>query len=358
MTAGRLAFACAAALALPAEAQLRPAAHPRCVVTAHVAVAADDALDPRAPPALLALDDLLVVAWRGRGGALNVQRYAPDLRALDEPRELARPVGAFALARTPDGFALAYVERDRDLVVSRRAGTLEAHNVPRVVESLGTPVAALALAATAGGAMLAWASPSEVRLVALDPRGVPRGPPTVALEQAGARALRLDAADPVTLRVDALDPAVEPSVLALSPDGAVVARARWPAGALGPVRLGGAALSAQINPLGSPMLLRGGALSGPAALADPAVAPRARLDDLAVDRDLVVALVSDAAGGRQSLARLLPDGSASWLAAVRGVVAGPATLAVQAPAAVLVLTRDGSHSPPRTVLQRYACALP
>jgi hypothetical protein len=356
--APRVAFACATALALPAAAQLRPAAHPRCVVTAHVAVAADDALDPRAPPALVALDDVLVVVWRDRAGALHGQRFAPDLRALDEPRELARPVGAFALARTPTGLALAYVERDRDLVVTRRAPTLEAQNVPRVVESLGTPVAAVALAATAGGALLAWSTSSEVRVTALDPRGVPRAPSTVALEQTGARALRLDAADPITLRVDALDPAVEPTVLMLSADGTVTTRARWPAGALGPLHLGGAALTAQINPLGSPMLLRGGALGAPAALADPAVAPRARLDDLAVDRDLVVALVSEPGGGRQSLVRLLPDGSASWLAGVRGVIAGPSTLAVRAPAAVLLLVRDTAHSPPRTVLQRYACARP
>ncbi|MDB4928713.1 MAG: hypothetical protein JWM10_1197, partial [Myxococcaceae bacterium] len=198
MTARRLAFACATALALPARAQLHPSAHPRCVVTAHVAVAADDALDPRAPPALLALDDVLVVAWRDRDGALRAQRFAHDLRALDEPRELARPVGVFALARTPTGLALAYVERNHDLVVARRSPTLEAQNVPRVVESLGTPVAAVALAATADGALLAWATPSDVRLTALDPRGVPRGPSSVALEQAGSGALRLDATGPIT----------------------------------------------------------------------------------------------------------------------------------------------------------------
>jgi hypothetical protein len=353
-----LAFACASALSLPAGAQLRPAPHARCVVTAHAAVALDDALDPLAPPALLPLDGVTVLAWRDRAGALRVQRFAPDLRSLEEPRVLAEPVSVFTMARTPTGFALAYVERGQDLVVARRSASMEAQNVPRVVEALTAPVTSLALAPVEEGLLLAWATPSAVRVMPLDARAVPRSPSSVASDQPGARSVRLDAAEPTTLRVDASDPAVEPWVLTLLPDGSVASRARWPIGALGPVRLGGASLTAQINPAGSPMLLRSNAIVAPAALADPAVEPRARLDALALDRDLVVAMVSDAAAGRQSLARLLPDGSASWLTGVRGVVPGPATLAVQSPAAVLLLTRDASHSPARTTLQRYACALP
>ena len=358
MTARRLAFACAMALALPARAQLRPAAHPRCAVTAHAAVAPDDALDPRSPPALLALDGVIAVAWRDRGGALRLQRFAADLRALDQPVVVAQPVRAFALARTPTGLALAYVERDHDLVIARRSASFEAQNVPRVVATVAASVTSLALASVAGGALVAWATPAEVRVLPLDARGVPRGESLVALEQVGARALRLEAADPITLRVEAAEAAAEAWVLALLPDGMVVSRARWPAGALGPVRLGGAALTAQINPLGSPMLLRSSPLAAPAALADPAVAPRARLESLAVDLDLALALVSDAAGGRLSLARLLPDGSASWLASVRGFVPGPATFAALAPSAALLLTRDTTHSPARTVLLRYGCTLP
>ncbi|MDP3220798.1 MAG: hypothetical protein Q8S73_42325, partial [Deltaproteobacteria bacterium] len=196
------------------------------------------------------------------------------------------------------------------------------------------------------------------RVLPLDARGVPRGEAQVALDQPGVRALRLAAADPITLRAEPAGPAAEAWVLALLPDGMAVSRARWPAGALGPVRLGGAALTAQINPLGSPMLLRSSPLAAPAALADPAVAPRARLESLAVDLDLALALVSDADGGRLALTRLLPDGSASWLASVRGFVPGPATFAALAPAAALLLTRDTGHSPARTVLLRYACALP
>lgn len=353
-----LAFVCASALALPARAQLRAAPHPRCVVTAHAAVAPDDSLDPATPPALLPLDTVTVVAWRDRADALRVQRFAPDLRALEEPRVLAQPARVFTMARTPVGFVLAYVERDRDLVVARLSASLEAQNVPRVVEALPSPVTALAFASVSGGALLAWATAHEVRVRPLDPRGVPRGPSSVALDLAGVRSLRLDATDPISLRVDASDPTVEPWVLTLGSDGAVATRARWPIGALGPIRLGGAAFVAQINPLGNPMLLRNSAVVAPAAIADPAVAPRARLDGLAVDGDLVAALVSDRVAGRQSLARLLPDGSASWLAGVRGAVPGPATFAAQAPATVVLLTRDAAHSPPRITLQRYGCAQP
>lgn len=352
-----ITLACASALALPARAQLRPSARPRCAVTAHAAVAADDALDPRAPPALLQFDTVTVVAWRDRADALRVQRFAPDLRALEAPRVVAQPVGVFTLARTPTGFALAYVEHARDLVVARRSASLEAQNVPRVVESLGSPVTAVAFASGTGGALLAWATPAEVRVIPLDARAVPRGPSSVALDEGDVLALRLAAAGTVTLRVDPSDRAVEPWVLTLRPDGAVSGHARWPVGAFGPVRLGGATLSAQINPAGSPMLLRG-AVVAPAALADPAVAPRARLDALAVDRDFAVALVTDTGSGRQSLARLLPDGSASWLSGVRGAIPGPGTFAAQAPGTVLLLTRDSAHSPPRTVLQRYGCAPP
>ena len=358
MSGRRLALLVATALPLSARAQLRPAAHPRCVVTAHAAVALDDALDPRTPPAVLLLDTITVLAWRDRADALRVQRFAPDLRALEDPRVVAQPVRIFTMARTPTGFALAYVERDHDLVVARRAESLEAQNVPRVIESLTAPAAALAFASFAGGALVAWATPTAVRVMPLDARGVPQGASTVALEQPGSRAVSLDASDPITLRVDASDPAVEPWVLTLQPDGVVASRSRWPLGALGPVRLGGAALTAQINPLGSPMLLRSTAVVAPAAIADPAVTPRAQLDALAVDRDLAVALVSDPVPGRQAITRLLPDGSASWLAGVRGVIPGPLTFAVQAPGVVALLTRDSAHSPPRTLLQRYACALP
>ncbi len=354
----RLVALVAAALPLSARAQLRPAARPRCVVTAHAAVALDDALDPRTPPAVLLLDTVTVLAWRDRADALRVQRFAPDLRALEDPRIIAQPVHIFTMARTPTGFALAYVERDHDLVVARRAESLEAQNVPRVIESLTAPTAALAFAAFAGGSLVAWATPTDVRVMSLDARGVPQGAASVVLEQPRSRALSLDPGDPITLRVDVSDPAVEPWVFTLQPDGAVASRSRWPLGALGPVRLGDSALTAQINPLGSPMLLRGNAVVAPAAIADPAVTPRAQLDALAVDRDLAIALVSDSSVGRQSLTRLMPDGSASWLAGVRGVIQGPATFAVQAPGVVALLTRDGAHSPSRTVLQRYACVWP
>lgn len=360
MSDRRRALACASALALalPARAQLRPAPHARCVVTAHVAVAPDDPADPLAPPALLPLDGITVVAWRDRAGALLVQRFAADLRALDEPRVLAQPVRIFTLARTPTGFALAYVERERELVVARRSASMEAQNVPRVVEALRSPVTSLSLVPVAGASLLAWSTPEAVRVMALDARGVPRAPASVALEQPGARSVGLDPAERATLRVDAIDPSVEPWVLTLQPDGVVASRARWPIGALGPVRLGGVAFTAQINPLGSPMLLRSSVAAPPSAIADPAVAPRARLDALAVDGELAVAMVSDPVSGRQSLARLLPDGSASWLTGVRGAIPGRSSLAVLAPGTVLLLTRDAAHSPPRTTLQRYVCTLP
>lgn len=360
MSDRRRALACASALALalPARAQLRPAPHARCVVTAHVAVAPDDTADPLAPPALLPLDRLTVVAWRDRAGALLVQRFAADLRALDEPRVVAQPVRIFTMARTPTGFALAYVERELELVVARRSASMEAQNVPRVVEAVRSPVTSLSLAPVAGGSLLAWSTPAAVRVMALDARGVPRAPSSVALDQPGARSVGLDADERATLRVDAIDPSVEPWVLTLQPDGAVSSRARWPIGALGPVRLGGVAFTAQINPVGSPMLLRSNVAAPPAAIADPAVAPRARLDALAVDGELAVALLSDPVAGRQSLARLLPDGSASWLTGVRGALPGRSSLAVLSPGTVLLLTRDAAHSPPRTTLQRYVCTLP
>lgn len=354
-----LAFALTLACAGPLGAQLRPASHVRCAVTAHAALTSDDDVDPRAPPALVAIGDVTVVAWRDRDGTLRAQRFAPDLRFLESPRVLGESVGAFALARTPTGVALAYVERGHDLVVARLSSAFAAQNVPRVVERLVAPVSALAVASVSPtGALLAWSYPTEVRVMALDARSVPRGASSVALAQPAVRAVRLDVAGAATLRVDPADPAVDPWVLTLRADGSEIARARWPIGALGPVRLGGAALAAQINPLGSPMLLRSPGAAAPAAIADPAVAPRARLDALAVDVDLAVALVSDAAAGRQALVRLLPDGSASWLAAVRGYVPGPSTLVVQSPSTVLLLTRDTSHASPRTVLQRYACPLP
>ncbi len=353
------AFACALACAGPLGAQLRPAAHPRCTVTAHAALTADDDIDPRSPPALLALGDVTVVAWRSRAGTLRAQRFAPDLRFLEAPRVLGEAVGAFALARTPTGVAIAYVEREHDLVVARLSAAFAAQNVPRVVERLAAPVSALAVASvTPAGALLAWSYPSEVRVMALDARSVPRGPSTVALDQPTVRALRFDVAGTATLRVDPADPAVDPWVLTLRADGSEVARSRWPIGALGPVRLGGAVLAAQINPQGNPMLLRSPADAAPTAIADPAVAPRARLDALAVDDDVVLALFSTSSNGRQALVRLLPDGSASSLTDVRGHLPGPSTFVVDAPSTVLLLTRDASHAPPRTVLQRYACRLP
>ena len=133
---------------------------------------------------------------------------------------------------------------------------MEAQNVPRVVEALRSPVTSLSLVPVAGASLLAWSTPEAVRVMALDARGVPRAPASVALEQPGTRSVGLDPAERATLRVDAIDPSVEPWVLTLQPDGAVASRARWPIGALGPVRLGGVAFTAQINPLGSPMLLR------------------------------------------------------------------------------------------------------
>jgi hypothetical protein len=352
------ALSVALTLALPASAQLRAGSHTRCVVAAHALVAADDALDPLAPPSVVPLDEAVAVAWRDRAGALRLQRYSLDLRPLDEAVVIGQPVRAFAMTRAPSGLVLAYIEGDHDVVVARRSVTLEAQNVPRVVAAVTAPTVAIAIAPVLGGALLAWASTDAVRVLPLDGRGVPRGASRVALDQPGSRALRLRPGDPILLRVDATDQGVEPWVLTLQPDGTVDTRARWPVGALGPVRVGGVALTAQTNPLGSPMLLRSSALVAPAALADPALAPRARLDALAVDRELVLALVSDSAGGRQSLVRLLPDGSASWLTVVRGAVPGAATFAAIAPGTVLLVTRDATHSPARTSLYRYACALP
>lgn len=358
------ALACALAFAGPLGAQLRPAPHPRCAVTAHAPVSASDDLDPAVPPALLLVGDVTVVAWRDRAGALRVQRFAPDLRFLEAPRVVGEPVEAFALARTPTGPALAYVERRRDpahperapehdLVIARLSASLEAQNVPRVVEHLTSPATALTLSASERGFTLAWSSPAEVRALSLDPRGVPRAPSVAVLDQPDVRALRVDSAG--TLRVDPADPAVDPWVVTLRAPGVEPSRARWPIGALGPVRLGGAVYTAQINPQGNPMLLRSAPV--PTAIADPAVAPRARLDALAVDQDVALALVGDPTPGRQILARLMPDGSASSLASVRGHLPGPATFAVQAPATVVLLTRDTSHAPPRTLIQRYACLL-
>lgn len=350
-----LALLGALGLARPAAAQLRPAAHPRCTVTAHAPLSADDDLDPSTPPALLLLGDLTFVAWRDRSGGLRLQRFAPDLRYLETPRVLADRVGAFALARTATGLAVAYVERERDLVLARLTPALAAQNVPRVVDHPSAVVSALALAP--GGSLLAWAEPTEVRVIPLATSGVPRGPSASRLDQPAVRALQLDATG--TLRVDPTDPAVDPWVLTLRPaDASVVTRVRWPLGAWGPVRLGDAVLAAQINPQGMPMLLRSAPVVPPSALADPAVAPRARLDALAVDQYLALALVGDPSNGRQALVRLLPDGSASWLAAVRGYVAGPATFAAQAPGTVVLVARDASHGAGRLLLQRYACQAP
>ncbi len=355
-----LAFAIALTCAAPLGAQLRPPAHPRCAITAHAAITADDDIDPRAPPALLAIGDVTVVAWRSRAGTLRVQRFAPDLRFLESPRVLGEAVGAFALGRTPTGLAIAYVEREHDLVVARLSNAFAAQNVPRVVEHLAAPVSALAVTSvTPTGALLAWSHPTEVRVMALNAHSVPHGPSRVALDQPAVRALRFDGTGTATLRVDPDDPAVDPWVLTLRADGSEVARSRWPIGALGPVRLGGAVLAAQINPQGNPMLLRSPAVAAPTALADPAVAPRAHLDALAFDDEVVLALVSAPTNGRQTLlARLLPDGSASVLIAVRSHLPGPATFVVEAPSTVLLLSRDTSHTSPRTVLQRYACPLP
>ncbi len=329
-----------------------------CVSAAHAPVAPEDALDVRFPPAMALVGDGLAVLWRDRDRALRLQRYAADLRPSTEPRTLAQPVDVFAFAPAAAGAVAVWVEEEREVVLGRFGSSLEAQNVPRVLAAANGPVTAVAVQATATGLLVAWSTAAGVYRVATTATGVPRAAPAPLLGGFVAGALSFDGAEPAGLRAEAAPRGADAWVFTLRGDGAEEGRARWPSSVSGPVRVDGQSMGGQVTAQGAPALLRAPVEAPPTLLADPSVAPRARIDGLAADGDLCVATVVDVASGRASLARLLADGSAAWLGPLRGLLSGPTTMAARAPGTVWMLSREPSHTGPHDVVTRYACAVP
>lgn len=355
MTARAALLAALLAAAPPAQAQPVETARRRCTSAHQPLLPGDiDGVDPSAAPVMVPLPDGAVVAWRTAALALRVARVDLQSRRVGALRELTAAAGSFALARTRDGVAVVYVEREREVVLARLSLAMESQNVPRLLHRAAGAVGDVSVAALRDGVLAAWEEPADhaVQLCATDPRGVPRGPVSRAGD--GSRPRWWIAPDGAALRVEPGGATAEPAVWSVSHEGAVTSRSRWPSGASGPVALGDAMYSVQSPTTGDPMLLRV-PVAGPGALIDPAQSPAHRIDALAADGAQLAMLATDARTQRQTVWRLLTDGSASALGTVRGWYAGPQSVAVRGDA-VDVITRDaGPHGAVHPSVVRIEC---
>lgn len=340
-----------------AQAQPVETARRRCTSGHQALLPGDlDGIDSAAAPVMVALPDGAVVAWRTTARALRVARVDLQSRRVGAVREIAAPVGSYAVARGREGVVLAYVEHEREVVLARLSLTLESQNVPRVLHRAASDVGEVSVAALRDGALVTWDEPAghAVRVRATDLRGVPRAEVVTAGEGSHPRWWTAPDNGTELLRVEPGGAQTDAAMWTVDHEGAVQTRARWPSGAAGPVTLGDALYTVQSPTTGDPMLLRI-PVTGPGALIDPAQSPAHQIDALASDGAQVALLATDARAQRLTVWRLTTDGSASALGTVRGWFAGPQSVTVRGDA-VEVITRDvGPHGAVHPGVVRIEC---
>lgn len=340
-------LAAGGALAQPAP---RPArARVACAVSYHPLPAAlGDLLGPASPLSLTALRGGTFVAFRDRDGALRLARTDGDLEPVSPVRTLARDVSAFSMTATREGAALAWVEAQRTLVLARVDAENELENVPRVLAASGDTIDRVVVTRAGDDLAAAWSTERGARVFALraDARAVPRG---------GAQGMGEGSVVDLTWQQDlrALTLTVatgsgEGASVALDDRGRELFRARWPAGARGPVAIDGASWAVSLSSAGAPTLTR--ALSSSPA---PEVPPAGvRLDAVHAREGVAVAVVSDVRAGRATLTRLDLAGSAFLPVALREPPAGPEAVALGPAGDALAVIREGR----RVMVARARCA--
>jgi len=310
------------------------------------------------PATLVALEGGALLMWLDAAGALWGRMFDAEGQPGMPARTLATEVSQFAVTRTATGFAVAWLEAGRDLVLARINLRLEGQNVPRVVRSFGAgePVAGLQMATLRDGLLMLWSRPAERAVMALatDGRAVPRGVPAPVAEGASPQLVRLGESDTTVLRVEA--PTGGTTAHTLGSDLSLGARLRWPAGAVGPVELHGAMYTVQPMVTGQLLLMRvpsGGGI--PATMPDLSLAPGLRPVWAHGAAGIVLARALDTRTARQVLVRLFADGSNSVVGVFRGwsddepVWVGPDGIA-------WALQREGpTHGTPRLAVLRVQC---
>lgn len=329
--------------------------HPRCaLVRVNVVRGVFDQVDLRTPPAIVAAGRGYSIVWRDPGGGLFAGSLDSAFALNGTVRELARPVTSFALsAQAASGSVVAWSEPAGEIVVARLSEDNEAQNVPRVVARASGPVVALSVSGAEDGYVMVWEASSSVSGLSLDPMGVPRDRPIHLIDGALPRLSRLSPGG-VLLRVEPSAVDAPPMCLSLSAHLAVTNRARWPAGAQGPVVIGDTSWFAQVNSIEQPMMLRL-PVGGPMALSDPATPPVQRLEALVSTGSTAIALVTERGSPRQYLDRLMPDGSSVRLVVFRNWISGPQTLAATTEGGAVVLYRDTAAHGSRAALGILRC---
>lgn len=320
-----------------------------------------DAVDPAVAPTVVFTAGGAVVVWRDRAGSLRVEGFDAAWRPLGAAREVSRPVRAFAVTATPTGAAIAYVEREHDVLLARINARAEAQNVPRRIAHEDATIDALTLARTDAGFTAVWSADGgrTLRGAALDHRGVARDRPSDLGEGRSPRLAWLPSAEAFALTVEGIAPESDSSLVGLSPSLQVNTRLRWPAATLGPIEIGGALHGVQLHGgAATPSLVRvpptGAALG---AASDGPARGRFTLLDLAVDGTSAFVLFDDLANGRLVLARTSPDGPVVTPATVRTGASVPARIAVRHEGVAVVIRREpGAHGAARVVVTQATCA--
>ncbi len=310
------------------------------------------------PAAVVPWEGGALVAWLDPAGALRGRMLDGEGAPIGDVRVLATGVLQFAATRTATGFALAWLEATRDLVLARVNLRLEGQNVPRVVRTFGAgePVTGIQIATVRDGMVMVWSRPAERAVMALatDGRGVPRGGPAPVTEGLSPRLVRLGESDTTVLLVEPGGGGT--GVHTLGPDLSLGMRLRWPAGAVGPVELHGSVYTVQPMVTGQLLLMRVPAGGGiPATMPDLSQAPGLRPLWAHGAAGVVLARARDTRTARESLVRLFSDGSSSVVTPFRGwsddepVWLGPDGVA-------WALQREGpTHGAPRPGVLRVQC---
>ena len=324
-------------------------------------LAEGDAVDSLTAPTVVFTASGAVVVWRDRAGSLRVEGFDAAWRPLGAAREMARPAGAFAVAPTPTGAVIAYVEHDHDVLLARVNAHAEAQNVPRRVAHEDAAIEALSIVRTDAGFTVVWSADNGrmLRGAALDHRGVAHDRPSDLGEGRSPRLAWLPSMGTLALTVEGITPESDASLIGLSPALQVNTRLRWPAATLGPVELVGALHGVQLHGgAATPSLVRvppSGAALG--AASDGPARGRFTLLDLAVDGPSAFVLFDDVANARLVLARTSPDGPIVTPATVRTGAPVPARLAVRDEGVAVVIRREpGAHGAARVVITQATCA--
>ena len=309
------------------------------------------------PVALVPVEGGALLAWLDTRGVVWAVSLDAEGVALGAPQRVAEGASQMAVARTPTGFAFAWVEGSRAVVLARRNARLEGQNVPRLVYTApeGESVAALQLGALREALVLVWAQPTARVVMALttDTRGVPDRAAVQVAEGASPRLVRLPESDTTALLVE------QPggtAALTLGGDLSTASRLRWPTGAVGPVELNAAVYTVQPMVTGQLLLMRAHTAGGiPATMPDLSAAPGLRPLGAHGAAGVVLARAREPRGDREVLVRLFPDGSSTRLGPFRGwrddepVTVGPDGVA-------WALQREGApHGAARPSVLRVQC---